>query len=53
MSGFKKYDALLKTLGKHTTGKSCLYIQSLDDVHVPILRELVEQSVRHMARLKE
>lgn len=49
MAGFEKHDDLLKELGKHTTGKGCLYIKSLDDVHIPTLRKLVQHSVRHMA----
>jgi hypothetical protein len=48
MSGFDAYDALLGKLGKHTTGKSCLYVKKLDDVDMAALRELVEQSVAHM-----
>ncbi|HEX6284836.1 MAG TPA: DUF1801 domain-containing protein, partial [Pyrinomonadaceae bacterium] len=29
--GFEKYDELLDQLGKHKTGKSCLYIKRLSD----------------------
>jgi hypothetical protein len=47
-SGFDQYGALLQKLGKHTTGKSCLYIKRLDDIDLPTLRELVRQSVEHM-----
>jgi hypothetical protein len=32
MSGFREYAALIKKLGKHKTGKSCLYIKRLDDI---------------------
>ena len=49
MAGFGEYDDFLKKLGKHSTGKACLYVKSLDDVHIPTLRKLVQQSVRHMA----
>jgi hypothetical protein len=35
-------------LGKHTVGKSCLYVKKLADVDEPILRELIRQSVNHM-----
>lgn len=38
--------ALLEKLGKHTTGKGCLYINRLEGVHVPTLRKLVEQAFR-------
>ncbi len=45
MSGFSDYDALLAKLGKYKTGKSCLYVKSLADVDLEVLRELVEKSV--------
>lgn len=48
MPGFSRYDALMEKLGKHTTGKSCLYIKKLSDVDVAVLEELVIQSVEHM-----
>src|SRR2546423_275573 len=48
MAGFDQYDELLKKLGKHSVGKSCLYIKRLADVDLPILEELVRQSVTHM-----
>lgn len=43
--GFANYDELLARLGKHTTGKACLYIKKLADVDMPTLRDLVQQSV--------
>ena len=49
MSGFDDYDALLADLGKYKTGKSCLYINKLEDVDLETLRELVRQSAEHMA----
>lgn len=49
MAGFEKHEDLLKKLGKHTAGRGCLYIKSLDDVHIPTLKKLVQQSVKHMA----
>ncbi len=50
MAGFSRYDELLSRLGKYKTGKSCLYIKRLDDVDLAVLKELVGQSVAHMAR---
>jgi len=49
MAGFENYDTLMADLGKHKTGKSCLYINQLEDVDIPTLRELIQQSVIHMA----
>lgn len=48
MSGFEEYDDLLDKLGKHSTGKSCLYINKLEDIDMDVLRELVDKSVQHM-----
>ena len=48
MPGFDRYDALMKELGKHKTGKSCLYIKRLDDVDWSVLRELSQRSFQYM-----
>ncbi len=48
MSGFDNYQNLLDKLGKHKTGKSCLYIKKIEDVDTDVLRDLVKQSVDHM-----
>ena len=47
-AGFDRYESLLSRLGKHKTGKSCLYIKRLADVDEAVLRELVTASVKHM-----
>jgi len=49
MDGFDGYEELMGNLGKHRTGKSCLYINKLDDVDLEVLRELVRQSVAHIS----
>ncbi len=50
MSGFSRYDALLHKLGKYKTGKSCLYIKRLADVDLSVLKELIQGSVKHLAK---
>jgi len=52
MSGFKRYDELMKKLGKHKTGSSCLYINRLEDLDMKILKELIIESVKHMKNKK-
>lgn len=37
---------LLKKLGKHTTGKGCLYIKKLADVDKKVLQELIDKSIK-------
>jgi Domain of unknown function (DU1801) len=34
---------LLKKLGKHKTGKGCLYINKLEEVSLPALKEIIEK----------
>lgn len=48
MSGFKPFDHLLSKLGKFKTGKSCLYINKLEDVDMDVLKELIAESVKKM-----
>lgn len=50
MPGFTRYDALMKRLGKHKTGKSCLYLKRLADVDTTVLEELITASVEAMAK---
>ena len=50
--GFERYVDLMKSLGKHSTSKSCLYIRRLSDVDLKVLQTLVDDSVKH-ARARE
>jgi hypothetical protein len=43
--GFKDAATLLAKLGRHTTGKGCLYIKNLSDVNQEVLEELIVKSV--------
>ena len=43
---FDRRDALLKKLGKHSTGGGCLYIKRLSDVDLPTLKKIVVASVK-------
>jgi hypothetical protein len=49
MDGFEERSDLLARLGPHSTGRSCLYLKRLSDVDLAVLRELVAESVRHVA----
>lgn len=48
MAGFDEFDALMQRLGKHRTGKSCLYVRKLDDIDMEVLEELLTRSVDSM-----
>lgn len=46
--GSGKQAELLAKLGKHKTSKWCLYIKRLDDVHLPTLKKLIQQSAKNV-----
>ena len=46
MTGPASHPGLLKRLGKHKAGVGCLYIKSLADVNLPVLEELVRESIK-------
>ena len=50
MTGFEESDDLLTRLGKHKTGKSCLYVNNLAEVDLDVLESLVRASVAEMKR---
>lgn len=50
MAGFDRYEELMAKLGKHKTGKSCLYLNKLSDADPKVLTELIKQSVKHTAK---
>lgn len=50
MPGFSKFGPLLKKLGKHRTGQSCLTIKRLEDIDEGVLAQLIADSVREMRR---
>lgn len=47
-AGFNKREELLKQLGKHTTGKGCLYVKRLDDINLEVLKKMISASVKHI-----
>lgn len=47
---FDKKQNLLANLGKHTTGKSCIYIKELADVNTEVLSDLVKCSVEYLQK---
>ncbi|SDC14418.1 protein of unknown function (DU1801) [Paenibacillus sp. UNCCL117] len=41
-------EPLLSTLGKHTTGKACVYVNKLDDIDLDVLKQLIRRTVRFL-----
>jgi hypothetical protein len=51
MPGFSKFDKLMGQLGNYKTGKSCLYVKTLDDVDQKKLQALIDGSVKLMKKM--
>lgn len=45
--GCARYADLMKKLGKHRTGKVCLYIKRLADVDMKVLKDLIADSMQY------
>jgi len=50
LTNFDKQEALLQNLGKHKTGKICLYINKLADVDLDVLEKIVEASWKKVSK---
>lgn len=53
LPGYSDYSEILSRLGKHATGKSCLYINKLADIDLDVLAELIKAGVRDLAATYE
>ena len=49
IAGVDQHRELLDQLGKHKTGKSCLYVNKLSDIKLSVLEELILKALAHMA----
>ncbi len=47
-SGINRYPTLLEKLGKHKTGKSCLYVKKLADIDLAVLEKIIRASLAYM-----
>lgn len=52
LTGLDKSAALLKKLGKHSTGKGCLYFKRLSDVDPKVLEELIAKGVKGLEKMR-
>lgn len=48
MPGFEGFAELMAKLGKHKTGKACLYLKKVADVDADVLQQVIDGSVRAM-----
>jgi len=49
IAGVEKHQDLLDQLGKHKTGKSCLYINHLRDIKLSVLEDIISKALETMA----
>lgn len=49
----EQYTPLLKKLGKHRKGKTCLYINKLSDVDVSVLEKILKASLAELGKYVE
>lgn len=49
IAGINKYQDLLAQLGKHKTGKSCLYVNKLSDIKLSVLEQIITEELAFMA----
>ena len=50
MAGFSGQADLMKKLGKHKTGKACLYLKRLSDVDTGVLEKIIHRGMALIAR---
>jgi len=48
MPGYTDFSAILSRLGKHKTGKPCLYVNKLADIDMPVLGELIRAGLDNL-----
>ena len=48
MPGYQDLSEMLGRLGKHKTGKSCLYINKLEDINQDVLEEIINFGLEYM-----
>lgn len=48
---FKNRVELFQKLGKHKTGKVCLYIKKIEDIDVAVLKKMISNSIKHTQSL--
>ena len=49
MPGYADFGPILARLGKHRTGKSCLYLNKLEDADLEVLAELIRAGLADLA----
>ena len=48
---FNRKRDFLQDLGKHKTGKGCIYVKKLDDINIEVLKEMIVNSIKYYKEL--
>jgi hypothetical protein len=48
MGAVQGHPELLQKLGKHKTGKGCLYLNTLDDIDTGVLKQMIKASLDYL-----
>ena len=51
MPGYKDYGGLLKDLGPHKLGKSCLYLKDLESIDLGVIKSLIKVGLEDLNKL--
>ncbi len=51
MPGYQDFGNLMKKLGPHSTGKSCLYFKRLSDLDPPTLKKIIAKGYRDLKKM--
>lgn len=50
MPGYNDYSSLLKDIGPHKLGKSCLYVKRVEDIDLKVLEKLIKVGLKDLCK---
>ena len=53
LPGYQNYDTLLKSLGPHKLGKSCLYLKNLENINLETVKILIRMGLKDLKKSHE
>ena len=53
LPGYQNYDTILKTLGPHKLGKSCLYLKNLENIDLDVVKKLILSGLEDLKKSHE
>ena len=53
MPGYQNYETILKSLGPHKLGKSCLYLKNLENIDLDVVKKLILSGLEDLKKSHE